>query len=140
MTIIHLIGNLGKDCEKRVTNNGNAVRVLSLAVNQRVKDKDFTTWYSVNAWGNSYDKVSQYWTKGTALSIVGILKPPEVYSDNSGNTRVQLEVRAMNISFVPSSTNKTKQSESLNNGPQAGMGKVEPLSPEQEEDDDICPF
>ena len=137
MTTIHLIGNLGKDCEVKEV-NGKTVRVLSLAVNQKSKGNNLTTWYRISAWGNGYDKVSQYWVKGTTLHIVGELMPINLYSDSNGNTKVQLDVRAMHIGFVPASNNKTKQSESLNSGPQAGTSKVEALNPNL--DDDTCPF
>jgi single-strand DNA-binding protein len=134
---IHLIGNLGKDCEVKEV-NGKTVRVLSLAVNQKSKGNNLTTWYRVSAWGSVYDKVSQYWVKGTTLHIVGELMPINLYSDNNGNTKVQLDVRAMHIGFVPSSNNKIKQPESLNSGQQAGTSKVEALNPNL--DDDNCPF
>jgi single stranded DNA-binding protein len=137
MTTIHLIGNLGKDCEVKEV-NGKTVRVLSLAVNQKSKGSNLTAWYRISAWGNGYDKVSQYWVKGTALHIVGELMPINFYSDSNGNTKVQLDVRAMHITFVPSSNNKIKQSESLNSGSKAGTSKAEALNPNL--DDDTCPF
>ena len=141
MTTISFIGHLGKDAEAKEF-NGTTVRSLSIAVKDRVKDADVTTWYRVNVWGSSYDNVSKYWTKGTALYIVGTLKPPQVYTDNYGMARTQLDVRAFQVSFVPGSTKKEERT---------SQGKIEPIQTSQHEqktssqqpeleDDDYLPF
>ena len=135
MTVINLIGRLGKDVEAKEV-NGKTVRSLSLAVNQKVKDADVTTWYRVNAWGGMYDKVSEYWLKGTVLSVTGVLIPPKAYMDNNGQPKAQLDVRAFQVSFVPGSGNKDQQTQPM----EKGHGKIEAIHPNKNIQEDELPF
>jgi len=136
MTIINLTGRLGKDVEAKEV-NGKTVRSLSLAVNQKTKDGDVTTWYRTSAWGSIYDKVSEYWLKGTVLSVTGVLLPPKAYIDNNGQARPQLDIKALLISFVPGSV---KDKEQPSQPMAQGQGKIQAFNPNPTMQEEELPF
>lgn len=103
MNYVHILGRIGKDAETRVTTNGNKVTSFAVATNTRVGDKDETIWWRVNGWGDRFEKMCQYLTKGKPIMAGGTLKKPEIYKDANGNSQISsLDIRADYINFVPS--------------------------------------
>ena len=100
-----------------------------------------TTWYRVNAWGRGYDNASKYWTKGTVLDVTRVLKPPRAYIDGSGIPQVGLDVKALQVNFVPGSGIKEQQSVSTPVGQPAepGRGRAEKFDPNFQEEENL-PF
>ena len=81
--IVHLQGYLGKDAETNTVNDQQVMN-LTLATSDKGKDGEKKTiWWRLSKWGVS-EKLLDYLTKGTALSVVAQLKPPSTYMDNSG--------------------------------------------------------
>lgn len=68
---ISVSGNLGKDCEQRWTPNGKAVASFSLPVKQGYGDHEKTSWVICKMFGPKAEKLPEYLTKGTKVSIVG---------------------------------------------------------------------
>lgn len=100
-----LIGNLGNDPEMRYTPTGVAVTSFSLAVSRSWTSKDGqrqekTIWFRINAWDKLAETANQYLSKGRQVFVVGELEEPRTFQDKEGNTRVTLEVRALNIRFL----------------------------------------
>ena len=82
-----LAGNLGRDPELRYTPSGQAVANLSVATNERWRDKDGnnqerTVWWRVSVWGNQADTCNQYLGKGRQVLIEGRMN-----CDDNGNPR-----------------------------------------------------
>ncbi len=74
-----LIGNLGKDPEVKYTPSGTPVAKLTLATNERFKDKagewqDRTEWHNVVAWQRLAEIAGEYLKKGSKVYIEGRLQ------------------------------------------------------------------
>ena len=97
-----IMGRLGRDPEKRYTQNGTPVASFSLAVDRDFKDKasgeKVTDWIDVVAWRQSAEFVSRYFTKGRLAVVEGRLQVRD-YTDRQGNKRRATEVVADNVYF-----------------------------------------
>lgn len=98
MSLITVMGFLGRDAEVKLTKNGNNMLILNVAT---AHGKDNTVWYRVVFFGDRYDKMIPYLKKGAALVIQGELNPPAIYQSKTGEYKVSLEVLADSIRFAP---------------------------------------
>jgi len=76
---VTLIGNLGKDPEIKYTPGGTAVAKITLATNERFKDKagewqDRTEWHNVVLWQRLAEIAGEYLKKGSKVYIEGRLQ------------------------------------------------------------------
>ena len=74
-----LIGNLGRDAEKRYPPGGAAVAKFSVATTEVWTDKagqrqERTEWHTINLWGKQAESLSEYLTKGRQVYIEGRLQ------------------------------------------------------------------
>ena len=74
-----LIGNLGKDPEVKYTPQGTAVAKITLATNERYKDKggewqDRTEWHNVVLWQRQAEIAGEYLKKGSKVYVEGRLQ------------------------------------------------------------------
>lgn len=104
---ITLVGNLGRDPEMRYTASGAAVTSFPVATSQRWTGADGqrnekTIWFRVSAWERQAETCNQYLTKGQRVLVVGEMEEPYVYTDQEGNPRASLQVRARNVQFLNS--------------------------------------
>ena len=124
MMLVQIAGFVGKDPETRETNNGQKVTNLSLAVN--VKKDAPPIWWRVTIWGTHFDKILPHIKKGSALIVMGDMKPPEKYTSKDGVEGIRMEVTAEMIKFSPFGNpdkKKEEQKPQTMHGTQAG--KVE---------------
>ena len=102
MIIVQVAGRLGTDVETRVTPDGTKVSTLRLATNIRRGNRDETVWWRITLWGDRWDKMLPYLTKGSALIVVGEMqKAPEIYNNRDGQPQISLEIRADIVKFSP---------------------------------------
>ena len=118
---ITLIGNLGRDPEMRYTPSGVPVTNFSIAVSRSWTGNDGqrqekTVWFRVSAWQRQAETCNQYLTKGQRVLVVGEMEEPYLWTDQGGNARASLQVRARNVQFLSSRA----ESEALAAG--AGQG------------------
>lgn len=104
---ITLIGNLGRDPEMRYTGSGVPVTNFSVATSRTWTGADGqrqekTVWFSVSAWERQAETCNQYLTKGQKVLVVGEIEDPYLYTDQEGNSRATLQVRARNVTFLNS--------------------------------------
>ena len=114
---ITLVGNLGRDPEMRYTPSGTAVTNFSIATSrswtgQDGQRQDKTVWFRVAAWERLAETCNQYLTKGQKVLVVGEMEEPSTWTDQSGNTRASLEVRARTVRFL----NTRAEGEALGGG------------------------
>ncbi|WP_284309056.1 single-stranded DNA-binding protein [Proteus mirabilis] len=64
-------GNLGKDCEQRWTPNGKAVASFSLPVKQGYGEHEKISWVICKMFGSKAEKLPEYLTKGTKVTVTG---------------------------------------------------------------------
>ncbi len=97
-----LIGNLGKDPEVRYTPQGTAVATLTLATNERFKDKegnwqDRTEWHRVIAWQRLAEIAGEYLKKGRSVYIEGKLQTRSWEDKNTHEKKYSTEIVANDL-------------------------------------------
>lgn len=97
-------GNLVRDPDTRILENGTHLAKLSIANNQRYRDRngewqEKTCYVNVIAWRKTAELVSEFCRKGSPVLIEGELVFNS-WEDRDGNKRNQLEVNARRIQFL----------------------------------------
>jgi len=96
-----LIGNLGKDPELKHTSSGTAVATMTVATNERFKDKsgewqDRTEWHTVVLWQRLAEIAAEYLKKGRSVYVEGRLQTRS-WEDKQGQKRYTTEVVASDL-------------------------------------------
>jgi single-strand DNA-binding protein len=99
---VTLIGNLGKDPEIKYTPSGTAVAKITLATNERFKDKagawqDRTEWHNVVLWQRLAEIAGEYLKKGSKIYVEGRLQTRSWDDKTSGQKKYMTEVVAGDI-------------------------------------------
>src|ERR1700739_4689315 len=99
---VQLIGNLGKDPEIKYTPQGTPVAKLTIATNERFKDKagewqDRTEWHNVVLWQRLAEIAGEYLKKGGKVYIVGRLQTRSWDDKTSGQKKYMTEVVASDL-------------------------------------------
>lgn len=68
-TIIH--GRIGKDIECNYSASGVAVARFPVAVSEKFKGEEKTTWYNVTAFKTTAENLAKFFSKGSEIIIVG---------------------------------------------------------------------
>ena len=97
-----LIGNLGKDPEVKYTPQGTPVAKLTLATNERYKDKggewqDRTEWHNVVLWQRLAEIAGEYLKKGSKVYIEGRLQTRSWDDKQTNQKRYMTEVVANDL-------------------------------------------
>ncbi len=105
-----LAGNLGRDPELRYTPSGQAVANLSVATNEKWKDKDGnnqerTVWWRISVWGNQAETCNQYLSKGRQVLVEGRMNcddngNPRTFQRKDGSWGATYEVTAQVVRFL----------------------------------------
>jgi len=99
-----VVGNLGRDPEKRFTDSGTPVTSFSLAVNETwTKDgekHEKVTWFKVTAWRRLAETCAQYLSQGRSVLVEGTLAEPKPYKGRDGEWRASLELTAHTVKFL----------------------------------------
>ena len=101
----HLIGNLTRDPELRVTPKGTSICGTGLALNRQFKDesgasRDETTFVDIEAWGKTGELIARYLKKGSLCYVEGRLKFETWDDKQSGQKRSKLKVVVENVQFL----------------------------------------
>lgn len=112
-----LIGNLGKDPELQVTNEGTPVTKFSLAVNRNVKTstgerKEETDWFNIVTWRQLAEICERYLHKGSKVYVEGRLTMRK-YTDKNGIERTSVEVIASDMEMLDKKPADTEAIESV---------------------------
>ena len=107
-----LIGNLTRDPDVRVMNNGRPVCNFALALNRSYKDaegnrKEETTFVDVECFGPRAEAVGRFFTKGRAIFVEGRLKLDQ-WESKEGEKRSALRVVLDNFEFVDAKQDATQ--------------------------------
>jgi single-strand DNA-binding protein len=99
---VQLIGNLGKDPEVKYTPQGTPVAKLTIATNERFKDKsgewqDRTEWHNVVLWQRLAEIAGEYLKKGGKVYIEGRLQTRSWDDKTSGQKKYMTEVVASDL-------------------------------------------
>jgi len=104
-----IAGNVGRDCEVRVTTTGKQVASFSVAVNERSGGQDEVTWFRVTTWEKLASICEKYVTKGMTVLCEGRVKMSQPYQKRDGTWGNSLEMTAYTVKFMSS---KGQQSDS----------------------------
>jgi single-strand DNA-binding protein len=96
MNSITVAGQLGKDSEVRFLPNGDAVAGFSVADSQG-KDKP-TIWWNCQLFGKRAESLSQYLTKGQAVTVSGTVSQ-RTYTDKNGQERTSMDLRVNDVAL-----------------------------------------
>lgn len=91
-----LVGNLGNDPDVRTMQSGDKVANLSVATNERWRDKDGnnqerTEWHRVVIFGRTADVAERFLKRGSKILIEGQLQTRK-WQDQSGQDKYTTEV------------------------------------------------
>ena len=84
-----VIGNLGRDPEKRYTQDGRPVTRFSVAATTRRRERDgewadHTEWFSVTVFGRQAETLAERVSKGTRVYVEGRLESRQYDTQNGG--------------------------------------------------------
>jgi single-strand DNA-binding protein len=99
---VQLIGNLGKDPEIKYTPQGTPVAKITLATNERFKDKagewqDRTEWHNIVLWQRLAEIAGEYLKKGGKVYIEGRLQTRSWDDKQTGQKKYMTEVVASDL-------------------------------------------
>lgn len=136
---ITMTGRLTHAPELRQTPSGISVTSFSIANQRNYKNADGereTDFFDVVAWRATADFVTQYFTKGSLITVDGRLESRK-FTDKNGNNRVAIEIKADNVYFGESKNDGQHSASPAASGgdfvPDFSTGSID------EEDDDL-PF
>lgn len=101
MNVVILTGRLVRDPETKTLNTGSTITAFTMAVDRGGKSKE-TDFIDCKAWGKTGDFVSQYFSKGKPISIVGKVQTHTYEKD--GMKRKVVDILVDSVEFVPGST------------------------------------
>lgn len=108
ITVICASGNIGKDAEQRWTPNQKCIASFSLPVRQGYGDREKTSWVKCMLFGAKAEKLPQYLTKGTKVTVTGEFVMEE-WTDQNGGKRSQPVIIVMDIDFSSSGNKQAAQ-------------------------------
>ena len=80
-------GNCGSDMEVRRTQSGKAIGQFSLPVKSGYGEHEKTSWVTCKVLGERADKLAQYITKGSAVTVTGSFVLEEWESNGTKHSR-----------------------------------------------------
>ena len=108
INVICASGNIGKDAEQRWTPNQKCIASFSLPVRQGYGDREKTSWVKCMLFGAKAEKLPQYLTKGTKVTVTGEFVMEE-WTDQNGGKRSQPVIIVMDIDFGSSGNKQALQ-------------------------------
>ncbi|EPB6939441.1 single-stranded DNA-binding protein [Proteus mirabilis] len=134
-------GNLGKDCEQRWTPNGKAVASFSLPVKQGYGEHEKVSWVICKMFGSKAEKLPEYLTKGTKVTVTGEFVMEE-WTSQSGEKKSAPVIIVNQLDFGGNGGNQAGSQK-----PQQNQGWGQPQQPQAQSsqppmdfDDSDIPF
>lgn len=131
---ITITGRLTHDPELRTTQSGISVTSFSIACQRDFKNANGdreTDFFNVTAWRATAEFITQYFSKGSLITVDGRLESRK-YTDKDGNNRVAIEIKADNAYFGESKGDGQPSAASAGNS-----GDFVPDFSTVEDDDDL---
>jgi len=134
MQQLTLVGHIGNDAEVKDLGTTQVIN-FSLAVTEKVKNENVTTWYKCAYFTNNA-AIAPWLTKGSLIGVLG--KPDiEVYQAGDGSTKANLKCFVREIKLYSSTKDKTASPQQARQAPTTPPTQNQP--PKEEEPDDL-PF
>jgi single-strand DNA-binding protein len=132
LNVVLLMGRVTMDPDLRYTPSGAAVLGYRIAVNRRWLDKQSNEWkedtsfFNVNIWGQSAERLSKTMRKGSAVLVEGQLRSRS-WEGKDGEKRYAVEVNSTRTQVLDKIDYAA--------GPSAGPVEEEPDIPKDQLDD-----
>lgn len=98
MIILTATGRLGKDAELRSLNSGDKILSFSVGSDIGYGDKKQTIWLDCSIFGARGEKLAQYLTKGSQVTVIGEFGQRS-YQNKSGETVTATTVKVMEVAL-----------------------------------------
>lgn len=98
MIILTATGRVGKDAELRSLNSGDKILSFSVGSDIGYGDKKQTIWLDCSIFGARGEKLTQYLTKGTSVTVIGEFGQRS-YQNKSGETVTATTVKVMEVAL-----------------------------------------
>src|SRR5215469_17169525 len=145
-----LVGNVGKDPDIKYTPSGIPVAKVSLATNEKYKDKsgewqERTEWHNLVFWQRLAEIVGEYVRKGSKVYVEGRLQTSNWEDKQSGEKKYRTEIVVADLVLLGANGNGNHNRSSDNAGArQATAGSRQELHHEPVEEagitDEDIPF
>ena len=125
INVFTFTGNCGGDMEVRFTPNGKAIGAVNVPCKSGWGDNEKTTWVQCKMFGERAEKLAQYITKGSLVTVSGRLELDEWEHEGKKHSRVVCIVNDIQLgskSEGSPNTKSEKQSQSGTKQPQSGEG------------------
>lgn len=109
-----LMGRLTKDPVLRHTSSGKAVANFSIAVSEGYGENQTTNFINCVAWNKTAEFVSNYFTKGKMIIVIGKIQT-RTWDGDDGKKNYVTEVIALEVNF--GETKKSSSGDSNNTPP-----------------------
>jgi single-strand DNA-binding protein len=128
------IGNLGRDPESSVSQSGLKVTRFSLAVNEKYKEKETTTWISIVTFDKLAEIAAQYLRKGQLVYVEGRIQTPKIFDRQDGSKGTSLDLIANQVIFLERKRDDAVEQHNYHES-SAEPGRVAGPAPETTDDD-----
>lgn len=140
-----LVGYVGNDPDIRYTRSGKPKASLSMATNERYKDRngewqERTEWHNLVAWQRLAEIVGEYVTKGSKIYIEGRLQTSSWEDRQSGEKKYRTEIVARDLVLLGSKGNNGDERKSFGRSTTTERGEEDNNTQEGEITDDDIPF
>jgi len=136
MQKIEIIGSISKDAEVKDVGNNQVIN-FSVAVTEKIKDRDpITTWYEIAKWGNNV-AVAPYIRKGDKIFISGKPNNRSYINQQTGEAVIVNGIMAFEIELLGGSSQNQQQGQQQQQSQQP-QNNYNP--PNNNEDHDDLPF
>ena len=132
-----LIGNLGKDPEVKYTPQGTAVAKITVATNERFKDKsgawqDRTEWHNVVLWQRLAEIAGEYLKKGGKVYIEGRLQTRSWDDKQTNQKKYMTEIVANDLVLLSGRAEGGGGGEGYGGGSRGAANHFDQSTPEPE--------
>lgn len=110
MLIATAAGRIGRDAEVRYTQNGTAVAGFVVAADTGFGDKKETQWIDCAIFGQRGEKLAQYLTKGTPVTVIGECSL-NTYEKRDGTQGAKIRMRVSEVQLQGRGTESQPKSE-----------------------------
>lgn len=100
MIYTHFIGHVGREGAKVITGTHGQFMSFDMAVQNFDKGEKTTTWVRVRSKLPNHINLSKWITSGRMMLVEGTLNVPTIYTNKKGENKVELSIKADNMSFV----------------------------------------
>lgn len=118
MNLLTIAGALGADARTNTVGE-NTVANFPVAVNQRIKGEDVTTWVDCAIWGKRAEALAPHLTKGSKVTVSGSVSADSYEKNGQTIAKLKLFVQEVTLQGGKQQNGGQQQSSNQGGGPPA---------------------